>query len=646
MRLRALVGLLFLDVACGAGPTSAVSPPSAAPVPVAVVAPPTPPGCPSAPDVADLLRRHARAFGDARIVATELPRFTRSDVTIGGKKGEQRVLVDRRRLRVELRFGTLTYGMGQDDEGYWELGAAGVVVRLEPAEAVASAARGWVERRAYLSEYRADRDEFRCVEADDGPRLIVRYDLPLLGWPMLQFDLASGTLLAMRSTWADGQRMVTLFKAWSEADDRGVRWPTEIARDGLIGTEQEHRGDATSHLGSAGGSPSAPAPPSDFAPPGQALELVWPTAPVVRVPLRRYLNELSLRVKVGGREVWAALDSGAGTTALDTGSPVILAFRPDLQTTGTGSTESFEAGLGSVDELVVGGGALRHLPVATVPMPVLDHMGDRRPELLVGASLFFAAAVRVDYRKGELKVARSADALRSPGAVAVPVRLTNGKVAVEMNVAGHEAWVDIDTGSASGLDLASGWAKANELPGALPFLENRILVGAGLDATTQRAFRLGEASLGPISYHSHLVDIVESPVETDKAGSVGNDLLSRCAAIVFDVRKRTLWLEPPCDIDQPESLAGWRLTKDAKGHADRPWVLEAVYDGGAAALLGLKVGDRILEVGGVAATLDCSRVDDVTRRPAGTRVSVAYQRDGATVRGTMTLRPLLPVAVP
>jgi len=77
--------------------------------------------------------------------------------------------------------------------------------------------------------------------------------------------------------------------------------------------------------------------------------------------------------------------------------------------------------------------------------------------------------------------------------------------------------------------------------------------------------------------------------------------------LVFDIQKRTLWLEPPCDRDQPEDFSDWVLERrDSVSKPNRPWVVRQVLPGGSADLAGAQVGDRILKFGGLDAILEIS----------------------------------------
>jgi hypothetical protein len=149
--------------------------------------------------------------------------------------------------------------------------------------------------------------------------------------------------------------------------------------------------------------------------------------------------------------------------------------------------------------------------------------------------------------------------------------------------------------------------------------------------------RPGFFELGPIHIDAPLVaiDSVNSP-SRHVAGQIGNGVFARCAAVVFDIQNRTLWLEPPCDRNVAEDLAGWVLErKDNASLPERPWVVRFVIPGSSADVAGVKLGDRLLQVASKPAILERSNFDAETKQVPGTKVHAVVQRDG--VRHDLTL---------
>jgi hypothetical protein len=357
--------------------------------------------------------------------------------------------------------------------------------------------------------------------------------------------------------------------------------------------------------------------------------------------MKHYLGELSLRAKIGDREVWALLDSGAGLTAIDATTRAGESFVPAMEMNGVGATQKIRVGLGELDAFTVGDLAFRHLAVISVPIPALDGYGDRRPEIIVGYTLFLAGAVRVDYAKGELVVAKKLDGLVSRSATSVPFRVEDGKLVTTVRIDGVDAPMEIDTGNSSGVSFVKHWTDAHGMPGDRRSLTLSGKSGAGHEETKSTLFRIQTATLGPITYSDRIASISNPPGGGRLAGLLGNDMLARCAAVVFDVPGRAMYLEPPCDRPRPETLSGWALARrESPDHKGRPWVVDHVTPDGAAAIAGFAQGDRILDVGGVPAA-DLEKIQAKFEQKEGTVVPITFVRDGKTVKTKLTLKRML-----
>jgi hypothetical protein len=463
---------------------------------------------------------------------------------------------------------------------------------------------------------------------------------------VLSFDLEGGALLSVAYAQADGRPARTTYEAWSETE-RGVRWPRKTTSHPLTGSAAVHDfaavtpGLACARFdGSGTFIPARGAACTEPAP--ERFTLRWPAGEDsrVRVPLTYLGGELLVRAKIGGREAYAFLDSGAGATAVDATTPAGAAFRPAMELTGSGATQKLRVGFGELPAVELGELHAEHVPTVSVPIPALEAFGAKRPEIILGYSFFASAVVRVDYKRGELVFARSAEGLLAKGAEsrAVPLRVLGGKVVAAGTVEGVAAAFEIDTGNAGGLDLFKTWASAHGLPGGRPVVELRGRFGAGTQETAATFFRLAKASLGPIAFDGHLTHVGDPPVPGVLAGLAGNEVLARCDAVVFDVGRRTMWLEGACERLVPERRAGWRLeNKPDPSFPDRPWVIRSLWPGGAAERAGAQVGDRLLEMSNRPATLDVAPLWTMEEQPVGTKLPVVLARGAAKDRKRLTL---------
>jgi hypothetical protein len=357
----------------------------------------------------------------------------------------------------------------------------------------------------------------------------------------------------------------------------------------------------------------------------------------VRLPLAFVRRSLVVRAKASGRELDAILDSGASITVVDATTPAATLFKPAAEITGSGSTQAVRAGIGELSALGVGDLVFTNAPAAAIPIPALDAMGKRRPELILGYTLFAAGVVRIDYQRSEVVLAKPGTALASANARSVPLRVAGGKLLVQASVEGQSAWFELDTGNSGALDPYRKWSEAHGIPGDRPTAKALGRFGAGQGHTTAHFFRLRSASLGPIDFAGGLVHDADPPDVGMVAGLAGNSLFARCDAIVVDHDARKLFFEGACNRAVPENKMMWRFLKK-----DDKWEVDLVVPGSSIDLAGIKEGDVVLEVGGKPIGDDPTALEPLETQADGTKVSVVFERGGMKRRVVVDLRRFLP----
>lgn len=492
-------------------------------------------------------------------------------------------------------------------------GAVGVVERLEPADATEIALDGWVLRRSYLEVAPA---RVTCEDKGGAPHVDVSFSRRDLGDPTLAFDLASASLLSVTRHEPTGKKMVTTYEGWIDAGPTGVRFPKRSKEHPPVGSSTAvsyetvkacEKGDAC------------------IAPPADRFVLHWPAKGVVRVPFTYFRGQLVVRAKVGGRDVWALLDSAAGITAIDATMPAAESFKPSLELEGAGSTQKVRLGLGELAAIDLGELHAEAVPAASVPIPALEGFGAKRPELILGYSFFASAAVRIDFKKREIVFSKTP--IVANGARSLPVRVVEGKLVGDASVEGKNALFLLDTGCSGGLELYEKWAFSHGIPGERRSVVLKGRFGAGNAETTSTYVRLRTAALGPIGFDGAVTSISSAPDPGIVAGLAGNQLYARCDAVVFDHDGRKLWFEGSCDRPIPEGKIGWRFAKKVdKAYADRPWVVAMLFPGGAAERAGIKIGDRVLEVAGKPVSVDIEMLEAIEQQATGTKVPVVVVR--------------------
>ena len=597
--------------------------------------------CPAIPDVQELLARHARAFGSKEVVERALPRSFTGETVAQGKRGSVEFVLDRKgRFSQTTVVGGMLSAGGIDAKGPWSLPYAGVPVRLRADEAVEFAFGAWMQGRDYLDSFDPKRDSATCTVGAAGPQISLLYNLPGVGNPELAFGLADAALLSATHLDIYGHKTVLSFRKWSDADLTGVRWPLTIHSKEASGSE------SLVTLTRSVPGVECPSRPSEdcLAPPRSKLAFTWPKETPVYVPAAFFLNEVFLHAKVGGRAFWGLVDSGATLNVIDTGSPLASAFHRAAAMESSTPDQRNQIGLGEIREAVeLGDLAVEHIPVAAVPIPSFDEFGERRPEMLIGYPIFLGTAVRIDYARQEFLLAKDAQILHSQSAIAIPLKYLGGAVVAEGRIDGVPGLFVLDTGDSEALDLFQDWAAAHGFPGPRPTYTFRQQSEVGDSQADEKRMRPATFEFGPIRIAELLVAIDSVRSLSDRiAGQVGNGVFARCAAVVFDMENRTLWLEPPCDRDLPEDLSGWVLErKESAAYPDRSWVVRFVIAGGSADLAGVKAGDRILQLGGKSAILDISTFESVTKQSPGTEVPAVIVRGDAEKEVTLRLVRLL-----
>lgn len=331
---------------------------------------------PGRSDASAIIARHVALFGGPP--TDDRPVSIRAAIHRRGADGEQTAAWNARRTITVTSFGGRTSADGVDDAGAWSL-TADVFVRHRPDEIHGRDTFFWVLRRGYIDAIR--RGEAKLESVPDGPKTILaaKFERTDLGRPVLRFDADTAALLDVTSADASGRITRVAFDRWTEAGRSKTRLPGRL-------TVQSPHGDETKieivEQGEIAPCPMAERQdPSCLSAPKPSFQLTWP-APEVHVPARFVLREVLLQTRIGKQAEatsWAFLDSGAGLSALDLTTARGAAFKPSGSITAVGVGETMKAGLGTLEEMTLGGLIAERLPVVAVPIPGLAVFGTLRP---------------------------------------------------------------------------------------------------------------------------------------------------------------------------------------------------------------------------------------------------------------------------
>src|SRR5262249_34925365 len=153
-------------------------------------------------------------------------------------------------------------------------------------------------------------NDVSCNDLGGRATVVVRTHQPQIGDPSLAFDLESAALMRTTVTNPDGTWSATTYEEWSEKDESGVRWPVKSTTRSAIEDSTHPR-----VLDAKPGADCGAEPPEGcYGPPEMKLLFHWPKNGRASMKFDGALSEVMVRAKVGGREVYALLDSGAGMT--------------------------------------------------------------------------------------------------------------------------------------------------------------------------------------------------------------------------------------------------------------------------------------------------------------------------------------------
>lgn len=341
-------------------------------------------------------------------------------------------------------------------------------------------------------------------------------------------------------------------------------------------------------------------------------------------------NRIVLPARINGHETQVILDTGASMTTLNREYARSIGLPEGFKITAKGAGGATSAELVSGLSFEVAGLQIENASVGVMDLAPLERSIGRPISAIVGREFFNSAVISIDWANKRLRV-RSHEAFK-PSATAAAVVLTrNGPfntipVSIE-GAAPIDALLDLGNGNALVLPR-SYW-------GSRPELANLRSAGASAGGVggmhVARAATVPQVTLAGTAFAAVPAILSESVNDTDptQMANVGIGLLAQFN-VDLDLGRDRIYLTPR--LDKPSfnrDRAGVRL--DLLG--DRLKVMFVSAEGPAAAA-GLKPGDEVVAIDGVAVTPDYYRTDDWTHRSAGRRV-VLDRADGSKV--TITL---------
>jgi PDZ domain/Aspartyl protease len=364
----------------------------------------------------------------------------------------------------------------------------------------------------------------------------------------------------------------------------------------------------------------------------------------VTLPFRLLNNHIYVTGTVNGK--------GPYTFIVDTGGHTLisphLAAEAGLKVIGAAAMsgagdKTAQSGFTHVDEIALGAARLRNQLgfTAEVYEPAIEGI---RVDAMVGFELFRRFAVQIDYGAQTLTITDPARFQPVDLGTAIPFVFYDHLPMVTGLIDDYPARFDIDTGSRSELDITSPSVSAHHLRERFPKGVHAV-TGWGVGGPGRSyVIRLPSITLNGARENVR----VEQPVaglsenqggsisDPNYDGNIGSGLLKRFV-VTFDYAHQTMYLKPAkpvaLDVGQFDRSGMW-INASPQGYA-----VTDITPGGPAARAGIRIGDTITAVNGVAARFDGLADLRLLLRsqPAGSKVRMELRRNGAVQKVTLTL---------
>jgi len=358
------------------------------------------------------------------------------------------------------------------------------------------------------------------------------------------------------------------------------------------------------------------------------------------VPFQLLNNHIYANVLVNGKGPFLLIFDTGGHDLLMPATAKALALKVEGASPGTGAGEAVVS-VGftrdvtfKIGDLVIKNQAIAVLPFSSVEVEGFEEQG------MIGFDVFRRFVTVIDYEKKTLTFIDPARFSPTGAGVAVPFVFYNHLPEVDGSFEGKPARFDIDTGSRVEVTLTKPFVDANHLIAkharGVRAVDGWGVGGRAVDYITRGA----ELTLGPVKIDHLVVGLATQSKGTfadpNYEGNVGTALLKRFV-VTFDYGNQLMYLQAlPAPVPDSGTFdrAGFWINTSPKGFR-----IADLTAGGPAEKAGLKTGDDITAIDGVAApsiALSAARERLRTDRP-GTVVALTIVRGSQTLHVPLTL---------
>jgi len=379
---------------------------------------------------------------------------------------------------------------------------------------------------------------------------------------------------------------------------------------------------------------------------GKSSRIATPSqGPIAELDFEIVGGRIYVPAEVNGHKLSAVLDSGAGSSVLDTD----LADRWNLPSGGKiavqGGGNAMVGGKFLTKTVISVAGITEPIPIA-IPLHPLDRMEGRHIESILGFHFFQTHVVEIDYQKRHLRIFNSSSNFMPTG-VPQPIRIEGSlcHTTVGMTIDNDHYSLEsiIDTG-ATGPALTTKFLDAHPLNVArTPLAE----IGAGVGGSSRgQKFRPNSIQIGSILMQRPIVAMTESGGGVvGKISSfdllLGAEVLQRFV-ITFDYAYSKVYLVPNLDAFRPFDADKTGLRVLAEGADLRIYRIKGVLPGSSAEKSGVKVDDVIESVDNLpASNYTLQELRELFRSPAAKEWKLGIRRDDAQLTISLEAKSII-----
>lgn len=354
------------------------------------------------------------------------------------------------------------------------------------------------------------------------------------------------------------------------------------------------------------------------------------------VPFALVADNIIISVRINGIKTAAILDTGGRNVMTpELAQRLGLAGKPKTSAGGMGAAR-VSVSQTHVHEVAVDGVTLRDQPFLILALPYeLTNGGPQPVEVDLGYELLEDYTATIDFVKSQVTfnpVSSGPDERNSK----IPISFSDTTPTITATLDGISGTFLVDTGSSFGLALTSPFVAAHRITRTYRATEAGA-TGQGLGGETYA--QLARAT--SLTIGSNIVTEPVMQLSTDTggtlashayAGVIGIDVLRNFDAVTFDYAHRTLALQPARTSDPTAAQTYDRTGMSADKNDATAFTVSGVLPGGPAAAAGLRNGDRITAVNGVAArAVDTQQWWVLAHAQVGTVLHLVIARGGAQV---------------